>query len=124
VLVSVSIWGGAIALVAIAPTFEIALVLLAIAGWADMVSAIFRQTILLEIVPDELRGRMGAVHIVVVTGGPPLGDLEAGIAAEAMGIQRSIAFGGLACIAGMGLLAWRVPAFARWTPPQSQSTAS
>jgi MFS family permease len=117
VLVAVTVWGASIALIAATTNLWIALGLLAVAGWADMVSAIFRQTILLEIVPDELRGRMGSVHIMVVTGGPPLGDLEAGAAAELLGVRQSVAFGGLACIAGMAMLAWRVPSFARWTAP-------
>jgi hypothetical protein len=81
-----------------------------------MVSAIFRQTILYDIVPDELRGRLSAVHIMVVTGGPPIGDLEAGAAAEAFGVRPSVVIGGAGCIAGMLLIAWRVPAFARWLP--------
>lgn len=116
VLVAVSIWGIAIAAFAIAPWFWAGLVLLAIAGAADMVSAIFRQTILLDIVPDEMRGRLGAVHIMVVTGGPPIGDLEAGLAAEVLGVRPSAVVGGLGCVAGMVLIARRVPEFARWLP--------
>lgn len=118
VLVSVAVWGGAIALFAVTPWFWPALGLLAIAGAADMVSAIFRQTILLTMVPDELRGRMSAVHIMVVTGGPPVGDAEAGVAAELLGLRASVVFGGAVCMTGMVALALRVPAFVRWRDPK------
>ena len=57
--------------------------LLALAGAADLVSAVFRQTILQTYVPDEMRGRLLGVFTVVVAGGPRLGDLRAGAMAAA-----------------------------------------
>ncbi len=117
VLLSVSLWGASIAAAALSPSIALALVALAVAGWADMLSAVFRQTILLTVTPDNLRGRMGAAHTIVVTGGPPLGDIEAGVAASVLGVRASVAAGGIACIAGMGLLAAWCPQFARWTDP-------
>ncbi|MCW2962007.1 MAG: transporter [Thermoleophilia bacterium] len=118
VLLSVAAWGACIALFAISPWFWLALVFLALAGAADMVSAIFRQTILLTTVPDELRGRMSSVHIMVVTGGPPVGDMLSGTLGETIGVRQSSLAGGLACIGGVLLLANRVPAFTRWVDPQ------
>ncbi|MCW2921122.1 MAG: Major facilitator protein [Thermoleophilia bacterium] len=117
VLVAVAAWGAFIALFSLSPWLWLAMLFLACAGAADMVSAIFRQTILLATVPDELRGRMGAVHIMVVTGGPPIGDMVSGSAGEAFGIRVSSLVGGVGVIAGMVLLAWRVPGFARWRDP-------
>ena len=73
---------------------------LALAGAADVVSAIFRSTILQVTVPDHLRGRLGAVFFIVVTGGPKLGDIEAGLVASAFTPTISVVTGGLACIAG------------------------
>jgi hypothetical protein len=112
VLVSVCIWGGAIALFGFTRTLWLGLVLLAIAGAADMVSAIFRNTILQVATPDALRGRLQGVFIVVVTGGPRLGDFEAGAVANAFGLLTSVVSGGLACIAGVALLAAKYPSFA------------
>jgi hypothetical protein len=60
-------------------------------------------------VPDGLRGRLSAIHIAVVTGGPRLGDAEAGAVAALAGPQVSVVSGGLACLAGVALLAWRLP---------------
>lgn len=117
ILVAISIWGAAIALVGLTPWFPVILILLAIAGAADMVSAIFRQLVLLQLVPDELRGRLSAVHIMVVTGGPPLGDIEAGVAAELIGVEESFVLGGGACVVAIGLLAAAVPGLRRFERP-------
>lgn len=119
VLVAVSAWGACIALFSIAPWLWLALLFLALAGAADMVSAIFRQTILLTIVPDELRGRMSAVHIMVVTGGPPVGDMVSGTMGELVGIRTSSLIGGLGVIVGMVVLSRRIPEFARWRIPDA-----
>jgi MFS family permease len=112
VLVSVAVWGGSIALFGVTRILWLALLLLAVAGAADMVSAIFRSTITQVATPDALRGRLQGVFIVVVTGGPRLGDFEAGSVANAFGLTASVVSGGLACIAGVLLLAGRYPSFA------------
>lgn len=117
VLICVSVWGACIALFAASPWLWLALLWLALAGAADMVSAIFRQTIMLTIVPDHLRGRMSAVHIMVVTGGPPVGDFVSGSFGELIGIRLTSIAGGVGVIAGMAVLAQRVTAFARWRDP-------
>ena len=114
VLVSVAIWGGSIALFGFTRILWLALLLLGIAGAADMVSAIFRNTILQVATPDALRGRLQGVFIVVVTGGPRIGDVEAGSVAAAFGTQLSVVSGGLACVAGVGLLGLLYPSFARY----------
>lgn len=117
VLVSVAAWGTFIALFALAPWLWLAVLLLACAGAADMVSAVFRQTILLATVPDELRGRMSAVHIMVVTGGPPIGDFTSGSLGEVIGIRPTTLLGGAGVVVGMVVLAKRVPGFASWRDP-------
>ena len=109
VLLSVAVWGAAIALFGLSPWLWLALVLLAAAGAADVISAVFRNTILQTEVPDALRGRLSAVHIAVVTGGPRMGDLEAGGVAAATSPQFSVVSGGLACALGVLLVAWRYP---------------
>jgi hypothetical protein len=110
-------WGAAIAVFGLSQrAFWLALGLLAVAGAADVVSAVFRNTILQSTVPDSLRGRVTAVHIMVVTSGPRLGDVEAGTVAALTSVQFSVVSGGLACMAGVGLLALIVPSFARYTP--------
>lgn len=109
--IAVVVWGSAVTGFGLCPWLPGALGLLALAGAADVVSAVFRNTILQLAIPDSLRGRLSAVHIAVVTGGPRLGDMEAGLVAAAAGTEVSVVSGGLACIVGVGLLAWLMPAF-------------
>ena len=71
------------------------LVAMAVAGASDSVSAVFRTTILQSATPDRLRGRLQGVFIVVVAGGPRLGELLGGVVAEALGEGRTAVLGGL-----------------------------
>jgi MFS family permease len=102
-------WGLAVAAAGLAPALWMTVALLAVAGAADLVSAVYRQTILQTYAPDEMRGRMQGVFIVVVAGGPRLGDLRAGATAAAFGATISWVGGGLLCAALVGL-ALLVPA--------------
>jgi MFS family permease len=105
----VVLWGGSIALVGIIPVLWIGLALLALAGAADVISAVFRQAVQQRTVPDHLQGRLSGTFFAVVAGGPRLGDAETGLAAELGGAQFAVWSGGLACVAGVAVLLWRVP---------------
>ena len=61
-----------------------------------------------------MRGRLQALNIAVVTGGPRVGDLEAGVVATATNAQVSVVSGGLACVAGVALFAKLLPELAAW----------
>ena len=91
-----------------------ALLFLALAGAADVVSAIFRSTILQVSIPDALRGRLGGIFLLVVSGGPKVGDLEAGIVAAAVSPTFSVVSGGIACIVGAFWCAVRYPELRRY----------
>ena len=97
-VVSIVGWGFAVAAAGLASSLAVAVALLALAGTADLVSAVFRQTILQVYAPDEMRGRLQGVFIVVVAGGPRLGDLRAGATASWVGATASWVGGGLACV--------------------------
>lgn len=115
VLWAVAVWGLAIVGFGLSTeAFALALVFLAIAGAADVISAIFRGTILQSSVPDRLRGRLSGIHIMVVVSGPRLGDFEAGLVAQLISPVFSVVSGGVACVAGVALLAMTVPQFRRY----------
>jgi len=81
---------------------------LALAGASDAISSVFRQTILQSATPDNMRGRLQGVFIVVVAGGPRLGDLVLGSGATWLGEAWAAVLGGLGCtVVLVGVLAWQ-----------------
>jgi MFS family permease len=102
VIIAGAIWGVAITLFGLSTfSFALAFVFLAIAGAADVISAVFRATIVQLAAPDELRGRVSSINILVVTSGPRLGDIEAAAVASAIGTQLSVVSGGVLCLLGL-----------------------
>lgn len=114
VICSIAVWGVAITLLGLSSSLWLGLLMLAVAGGADTVSAVYRSTILQVVTPSGMQGRLQGVYTVVVTGGPRLGDLRSGAMATAFNPGVSLVSGGLACLVGLGLLAFAVPAFARY----------
>jgi MFS family permease len=110
VIFAVLVWGVAIALAGVVDRLWAAATLLAVAGAADSVSAVCRSTINQTVTPDPMRGRMSSVFGLVVTGGVRLGDIEAGAVASITSARISVLSGGLACIAGVGLVVLAFPA--------------
>ncbi|MDF2848198.1 MAG: transporter [Oerskovia sp.] len=88
-----------------------ACVALALAGASDAVSAVFRQTILQTATPDDMRGRLQGVFIVVVAGGPRLGEVVLGAQASWFGEAWAAVAGGLACIVVVWLILRAQPRF-------------
>jgi len=114
---AVVVWGLAVAAAGLAGSLWLCVLLLAVGGAADLVSAVFRQTILQVHAPDEMRGRMQGVFIVVVAGGPRLGDLRAGGTAAVAGATASWVGGGVACAVLVVAVAAAFPALVRYRHP-------
>jgi MFS family permease len=113
-VIAIVCWGGAVAASGLAHALWLAVALLALAGAADLVSAVYRQTILQTYAPDEMRGRMQGVFIAVVAGGPRLGDLRAGGTAAATSTTFSWVGGGIACMAVVAVAGFLVRPFWRY----------
>ncbi len=111
VILAVSVWGVAIALFGLVDTLWLALVLLAIAGWADVISAVLRNTMLQTSIPERFRSRMSSIQMAVVQGGPRLGDMESGTVATLTSVEFSVVSGGLACIVGAAVIGALMPVF-------------
>ena len=111
VTISVIVWGLAITAFGFSRILLLSLALLAIAGWADVISAVLRNTILQSVVPDHFRSRISSIQMAVVQGGPRLGDLESGGVAAALGTEFSIVSGGIACVVGALAMAAFMPGF-------------
>lgn len=101
VILAAATWGVAIVALGYARSLPAALACLVVAGAADMVSGLFRQTIWNETIPSSLRGRMAGIEQLSYMSGPLLGNARAGFMAERFGLGRSIAMGGAICVAGV-----------------------
>lgn len=113
-VIAVVIWGISIAAFGITTSLVLALATLAIAGGADAMSAVFRQTILQVTAPDRLRGRLSSVQIAVVAGGPRVGDAEAGTVAALTTPRIAAWSGGLLAAVGALVVARLFPVFSKW----------
>jgi hypothetical protein len=82
-----------------------------------MISGVYRSTIVADVTPDDLRGRVSGVEFAVYAGGPVLGDVEAGIVGGLAGVPFAIVSGGVACVVGAAVLAARVRDFADYRRP-------
>lgn len=114
ILLAVAAWGTAVAVFGLTRNLWLGLLFLALAGWADTISMVFRTTMLQAATPDEMRGRLQGVFLVVVAGGPRLGDFLAGTVADLASPTVAVTGGGLACVLVLGLLALRWRGFARY----------
>jgi MFS family permease len=114
VVVAASCWGIALILFGFADALWLALVMLALAGAADYVSAILRSVIVLTATPDEMRGRVTGIEFAQVASAPSLGNVEAGAVASATSLRFSIVSGGILSAVGTLLIAAAVPALLRY----------
>jgi MFS family permease len=123
VLAAIAVWGVAIVGFGLASTLWLAVFCLAVAGAGDMVSAVLRSSMLQMAAPDEMRGRMQGVFIVVVAGGPRLGDLRAGVLASTFGVSVAMVSGGVVIVVAMILVAVLVPSFWLFRASRSEEMA-
>lgn len=122
VVLVVTAWGAAMALFGLVHVVWIGVACLAVAGATDVVSTVLRNTILQSAITDEFRGRISSIQMVVVTGGPRLGDLESGVVASLSTVEFSIVSGGVACILGALALVRLRPAFWRDATPSASGS--
>jgi len=122
-VIAVMAWGLAVAAAGLARQLWLAVLLLAVGGAADLVSAVYRQTILQTYAPDELQGRVQGIFIAVVAGGPRLGDLRAGATAAAFGTTAAWTGGGIAAAVLACVLAVAFPALLRYRPGVTREQA-
>jgi len=106
---SIIFYGINIYFFAISRNFYLSIIFMALSGSGDMISAVLRNVIRQMTTPDHLRGRMTAINVAFYTGGPQLGEIEAGFAANYLGTPLSVAFGGIATIIATIYIAIKTP---------------
>ncbi len=98
ILLAIIAWGLSMAAFGTTSVLWLAVLFLAIGGFSDLVSAVYRSTLLQVAATDEMRGRMQGVFTVVVAGGPRLADLVHGVVADATSTSVAVVGGGLLCV--------------------------
>ena len=88
----------------ISRSFWLTMACLAMSGAADAVSMIIRNLVRQLETPDAMRGRMVGINMIFFMGGPQLGELEAGLAAQLIGAPWSVITGGLGCLIATGVI--------------------
>jgi MFS family permease len=119
VAVAVCAWGIAVFGFGLAHSLVLATVFLGLAGAADMVSMVFRNTMIQNAATDEMRGRMQGVFTVVVAGGPRLADILHGVFGAAVGTTVTVAAGGVLVVVFTIVAVTVLPAFWRYRAPDA-----
>ncbi len=113
-IVTAILYGLFFALFGLAPTFTIALALMALIGLTDTVWGAARGTIMQMITPDQFRGRVMGVFQLSNRGLHPIGQVESGLLIPLIGIRETTIFGGLLVTLVTILTAWKVPAIPKF----------
>jgi MFS family permease len=108
-LASVTIFGLAIIGFALSRSFIVSVLLLALSGAADNVSAVIRSTLIQVRVPPEMLGRVSSVNAIFIGSSNELGYFESGVAARLLGAVPSALFGGTVTLLTVAVIAWFVP---------------
>jgi MFS family permease len=114
-------WGACIIAFGFAPALWVALLALAAAGAADMISGLFRSALWNQTIPDAMRGRLAGIEMVSYSSGPALGNLESGVVGSLAGVRASVVSGGILCVVGTVVLSALLPKFWNYRA-QSRST--
>ena len=122
-------WGLAITAFGLVSWLPMALLLLVLAGAADVVSSVFRMIIVQQATPDALQGRVNSLVFAGLQGGPRLGDAESGAVADLAGPRLAAWSGGLLSVATAVATCWAIPQFWRYqnaavTGPRSVPAAA
>jgi len=111
---AVAAYGVATVVFGLSRAFWLTFGCLALAGATDAVSMVIRNLVRQLETPDAMRGRTIGIAMVFFMGGPQLGELEAGLAANWLGAPLSVITGGLGCLAATAVIAAVTPDLRRY----------
>ncbi|HTY18152.1 MAG TPA: MFS transporter [Myxococcota bacterium] len=111
---AVAVYGTATVVFGLSRSFPLSVAAYMVAGMADQVSVVMRQTTIQLSTPDPLRGRVSAVNMIFIVASNQLGAVESGFVAAATSATFSVVSGGLGCLAVVALVAWKIPELRRY----------
>jgi len=100
---AVALYGAATLVFGISTSFALSMAALVVAGAADMVSVVIRQSLVQLDTPEDMRGRVSAVNSVFIGASNQLGEFESGVTAALLGPVGSVLLGGLGTLMVAGL---------------------
>jgi hypothetical protein len=101
--VSVAAFGACTIVFGLSTWLPLSLLALTVMGVADMVSVVIRTSLVQLETPDEMRGRVSAVHSLFTGTSNQLGQFESGITAAWWGTVPAVVVGGIGTLAVVGL---------------------
>jgi MFS family permease len=120
-LAAVAVYGVATIVFGLSRAFPLSVAAYMIAGMADQVSVVMRQTTIQLSTPDELRGRVSAVNMIAIAASNQLGAVESGFVAAATSAPFAVVSGGVGCLVVLAIVAWRVPELWRYRFARGQA---
>lgn len=115
ILLSVLAFGLATVGFGLSSNFFLSCFFLACIGASDIVGTIIRNTMRQLVTPDYIRGRMVSINMIFFTGGPNLGEAEAGFVAGLLGAPFSVISGGVATIFAVVVIAFLFPQLRKYS---------
>ena len=91
---AVAIFGTATIVFGFSTVFFLSFGALVILGAADVISVVIRNSLVQIETPDEMRGRVSAVHMMFIGTSNQLGEFESGVTAALFGTVPAVAIGG------------------------------
>jgi predicted MFS family arabinose efflux permease len=113
-LAAVTVYGLATIVFGVSRSFPLSVAAFMVAGMADQVSVVMRQTTIQLATPDALRGRVSAVNMIAIAASNQLGAVESGFVAAATSATFAVVSGGVGCLVVLAIVAWRVPELWRY----------
>jgi MFS family permease len=113
-MVAVGVFGVATIAFGLSRAFPLSVAAYMVAGMADQVSVVMRQTAIQLSTPDALRGRVSAVNMIAIAASNQLGAVESGFVAAATSPTFAVVSGGVGCLVVLAIVAWRIPELRRY----------
>jgi MFS family permease len=111
---SVIAFGLSTVLFGLSRSFWLTMAALFLIGIFDGFSSIIRNTVRQLLTPDEMRGRMMSITQISTKGGPQLGEVESGLAAQWLGVPLAIITGGVGCILAAVVVIKKIPSLLKF----------
>lgn len=106
---SVIIYALGTILFGVSTNYILSIFALIVIGAGDGMSAVIRNVIRQMNTPDNFRGRMTSINMIFYTGGPRLGEVEAGLVAGLLGAPLSTVIGGVGTVVAVIIMAYFIP---------------